>query len=401
MFLPATARAHSDEALTHFQAGRTAFENGEYAAALDAFGAAAAAGMSGPAIYFNIGVAAYRAGRYSRADEAFRQVARTPQMAPLAHYNLGLVARRTGKLQTAMRWFLRAERETGDERLKALASAQLDELLAQQLPERNWVGFAALNAGYDDNVTLVSDSNLLEISDTEDGFADLQLALSAPLEGAWRFDGSISALQYQTLDEFDQLNASAAGRYLVSAGKWTNEAGMQLGYATLDGKGLESRRTLALVTRTNFRYGWQLRARYRLSDVDGLADFSGLSGTRQDANVRITWASGPWDMGISLGYEKSDYDDSALSATHQELSAGIQRAFPGGWAFGTEATRRHRRFDAANDTEDLTELAFTASRTLSRRWRAVLRYVYRDNSADRPEFDYLRRRISAGVELTM
>ena len=126
--LPLSVHAASAEASPQFEAGKQAFAAQDYAAALDDFEAAAAAGMSGPAVQFNIGVCAYRVGNWSRAESAFRETARTPAMAALAHYNLGLVALADRKNDEAARWFALAEREAGDEGLQALATQQLARL---------------------------------------------------------------------------------------------------------------------------------------------------------------------------------------------------------------------------------------------------------------------------------
>jgi hypothetical protein len=66
LLAPAIASAHTAEALQQFEAGKQAVAAQDFVAALDAFEAAAAAGMSGPAVQFNIGVCAYRLGRWSR-----------------------------------------------------------------------------------------------------------------------------------------------------------------------------------------------------------------------------------------------------------------------------------------------------------------------------------------------
>src|SRR5262245_16338789 len=117
---PLLAHAHSDESLQQFEIGKQAVAAKDFATALDAFEAAAAAGMTGPEVPFSTAACASRLGRWSRAASAFREVARTPEMAPLAHYNLGLVALGDGKRDEAARWFAQAERETTDEALRSL-----------------------------------------------------------------------------------------------------------------------------------------------------------------------------------------------------------------------------------------------------------------------------------------
>lgn len=391
------AHARDDEAAQRFLLGRNSFEAQDYAGALEAFESAVAAGMSGPAVHFNIGVAAFRLDQYSRAETAFKKVARTPAMAALAHYNLGLVALRRGNSDDAARWFLLAEQEAGDERLRDLASARLAELPPP--PERNWLGYSAFGAGYDDNVALVSNSDVLGISGTEDSFAELQLALSAPLARPWRLDAGLALVDYQELDSFDQLGVHGGGYYRLGEGDWTNEVGLQLAYTTLDGEGFENRRTLSLQTSSEFRPDWRLRARYRFNDIDGLNDFRGLSGHRHEARLRTDWTPEPWELGIEYRFDVSDYDDEAMSVTRQQLGLDLQCLLPGEWAILFSATRRHSNYDVAtNGSEDRTEFALAITKTLTTRWQIFLRHAYVDNDADFTEFRYSGNRISAGVE---
>lgn len=357
--------------------------------------------MSGPAVHFNIGVAAFRLGRYSEAESAFKEVARTPTMAGLAYYNLGLVAARQGDTSAATRWFLMVEQATEDERLRGLAATQLGEL-APPPPDRNWLAYASLGAGYDDNVALVSSADVLGISGTADSFAEAQLAISAPLSQPWRFDAGLSYVDYQDLDSFDQLGVNGGGRYRWESGDWKHDVGLQLTYTTLDGEGFENRRTLLLQTTTQVLDDARLRVRYRFNDIDGMNEFSGLTGRRHDAAARITWARQSWDFGAEYQFDVGDYDDSTLSATRQRLSVEIEHTFSAGWAVSFEASQRHSDYDlASNGSEDRTELSLSLSKTFSDRWRLILRHAYTDNAADESEFDYRGNRFSAGFEATM
>ncbi|MBL8269507.1 tetratricopeptide repeat protein, partial [Steroidobacter sp.] len=197
-FLHSSVQAQNADAAEQFRAGSTAFQAGDYSSALNDFEAALAGGMTGPAVHFNIGVSAYRLGRYDRAHQAFEIVARTPTMAGLAYYNLGLVELQRNDDTAATAWFARVAPATEDEQLRQLASARLAELhpLAPP-PERKWIGYAALGIGHDDNVALVSNSEVLGISDAEDNFAEAQLAFSVPLASAWRIDAGLTAVNYQ------------------------------------------------------------------------------------------------------------------------------------------------------------------------------------------------------------
>jgi tetratricopeptide (TPR) repeat protein len=395
--LPAIARAHSAEALHQFDLGKQASAAQDYATALGAFEAAAAAGMSGPAVQFNIGVCAYRLGRWSRAKSAFTEVARTPEMAALAHYNLGLVAQGAGKQDQAARWFARAERESTDERLKGLATEQLARLPPP--PERNWLAYGAFAAGYDDNVALVSGGDVLGVSGTDDTFAELQVAVAAPLTGPWRFDGGLGLLDYQELNGFDQLNLNAGARYRLPLGDWNGEAGLQLAYSTLDGEGFEAKQALLLQATRPLTEDWRLRARYRFSHINGLSSFSGLDGHKHELGVRGTWRSGSWDIAIAYRFDSTDYDDATLSYDRHQLSVDAQREVDDNWTVEAGLSYDRSRYDdPANGTEERAELTLAVSRNLGGLWRAVVRYAYANNEADLPQFDYSRNRISAGVE---
>jgi tetratricopeptide (TPR) repeat protein len=395
--LPVIAWAHSAEALQQFELGKQASAAQDYAKALDAFEAAAAAGMTGPAVQFNIGVCAYRLGRWSRAESAFTEVARTPEMAALARYNLGLVALGAGKQDEATRWFARAESEATDERLKSLATTQLARLPPP--PERNWLAYGAFAAGYDDNVALVAGGDVLGVSGTDDTFGELQLAVAAPLSGPWRFDGGLVLLDYVELSSFDQLNVNAGARYRMPIDKWNVDAGLQLLYSTLDGEGFENRQALLLQAARPLTEDWRLRARYRFSLIDGLSGFSGLDGHKHELGLRGAWRSGPWDVAIDYRFDSTDYDDANLSYDRHQLSVDVQRDLDDQWTVEAGLSHDHSTYDVeANGTEDRTELTLAVVYELNGMWRAVVRYAYANNEADLPQFDYNRNRISAGVE---
>jgi hypothetical protein len=398
LLLPVTASAYSAEASQQFETGKQAFAAQDYAAALDAFEAAAAAGMTGPVVHFNIGVCAYHIGQWSRAAAAFRETARTPAMAPLAHYNLGLVAAAGHKEDQAARWFALVQREATDERLRSLATDQLARLPAPA--ERNWLAYSSFAIGYDDNVALVSGGDVLGVSNTEDTFAELQAAITAPLTGPWRFDGGLVMLDYQDLDSFDQLSINGSARYRLSVGDWRGEAGVQLAYSTLDHEGFESNAMLIMQATRSLAEEWRLRLRYRFSNINGLDSFQGLDGTRHELGVRGTWRRDGWDVNVQYRYDTTDYQEESLSFDRHQLLIGAQRDVDENWSVQAILVFDRSSYATAdNSVEDRAEVELAVSRSFGRRWRAVMRYAYADNRAELPEFDYQRNRISAGVEV--
>lgn len=389
-----------DSARLYFEEGSRAFEAQAYDEALAAFETAAAAGLSGPAVHYNIGVSAYRSGDYAKAAGAFEEVARTPAMAALAHYNLGLVALRRNDRDAAERWFSLAERGAEDERLRQLAATQLDDLRVEPA-RRSWTGFAAIGGGYDDNVALTSDGNLVGISGRDDTYAELQLAASGALREAWRLDAGAVYVDYTELDRFDQLAVSGGARYSFRAGKTSNEAGVHGAHVTLDGEGFESTATLSLQTSVPIRPGLRVRARYRLSDVEGRGEFVGITGTRNEGTLRADWRLSTWGLGVEYRIDVSDCEDDALCATRHQLGTELRWTPLAGWTFGLEAARRRSCHDVAEDSnrvEHRTTLAVAAARTLSDRWRLVARFDHTDNDAGIEEFNFRRNRVSAGFD---
>jgi tetratricopeptide (TPR) repeat protein len=387
----------AEDAAQLFAAGRLAFDKGDFPAALDGFEAAARAGLSGPAVHFNIGVAAFRAGQYARAEIAFAEVARAPSMAALAHYNLGLVALRRNDNDGARRWFARAEKETGDDRLRALAVSQLSVLPTRA--ERDWFGYASFGAGYDDNVALVSSAEVLGVSGVDDAFAEMQLAVGGPLAQPWQFDASLAYLDYADLDEFDQLGLQGGARYRVAWHDWTTDFIAQLGYETLDGTGFESRRMVGVQTSHDLSREWRVRAQYRFDDIDGMNEFRGVTGHRQEVSIRLARRAIPWDLAIEYRFETSSNEDRGLSAARHALAFDVSHRLSKNWKLLADATLRYSRYELdENGSEQLAEIAVAVARTLSSRWRLVLRYDFTHNDADRPGFSYQRSRIAAGVE---
>jgi hypothetical protein len=320
-------------------------------------------------------------------------------MAALAHYNLGLVALGAGESDEAASWFGQVEREASDERLKSLATARLAQRPSP--PERNWLAFGSFAAGYDDNVALISGGDVLGVSGTDDTFAELQLAATAPLVGDWRFDGGLVLLDYTDLDSFDQLSINAGARYRMALREWAGEAGLQLTYATLDGNGFENKRMLLLQATRPLPDDWRLRVRYRFSDIDGLDGFDGLDGTRHELGLRGLWRRGSWDVTVDYRFDKSDYADEALSFDRHQLSVDAEYELDASWTLQASLAHDRSSYDlTANGSEDRTEIALAVNRDFGSQWRAFVRYAYADNQADLPEFDYARNRISAGVEAT-
>jgi tetratricopeptide (TPR) repeat protein len=397
--LPLAGTAQTRSAGDLFAQGRAAFERQDFTAALVSFEAALAARMEGPAIHYNIGVAAFRLQQYDRARRAFEQVAQTPEMTALAHYNLGLIARAEGNDAQAREFFTRVRTETQDARLQSLAARQLGE--QNQAAPFVWGAFAASGLGYDDNVTLTANGEAIGIARESDVYGDTQLVGSLSFGTGWRVDGDLSFLNYVDLNEFDQWGLGFSGRYRFALQDWTADAGAQLSAAWLDGDAFEQRQSMFMQATRSLNDTWRVRGRVRLSNINGASEYPGYDGLRHEASVRFNRDSADWMMSVAYLFEVNDYDSAALSAVRHLLLADARRIVTSLWSVrGTVSYRLSEYDEQASGTENRIELMLGAERALTDRWYLVLQYLFTDNSASTPLYDYQRNRLFAGVEAT-
>jgi len=383
-----------------FALGRAAFERQDFPAALKSFEAALAAKLQGPAIHHNIGVTAYRLQRYERARRAFEEVAKTPAMAGLAHYNLGLIAKAEGDTVRAREMFERAQREATDDRVRALASLQLGDA---PRPPRTllWGAYVASGLGYEDNVTLSSTDSALGITREGDVYGETQAVGSLSLSSAWRFDGDVSYLNYADLNEYDQLGFGLAARYRFRFHDWTTDAGTQLSTTLVDGDAFEQRQLLYVQGSKWVSEDWRVRARLRLSYVDGASDYPGYDGLRHEASVRVNRSMESWRFGLGYFFELTDYDSARLSAMRHSLIADASHPLTSAWSVRSSLAYRHSDYDSAErGTENRFVLTVGADRSLIGPWTLVVEYAMTDNSASDAFYEYERNRLFAGVEAT-
>jgi hypothetical protein len=400
--LIAAAPALADEtdgALAHFEAAREAFERGDFESALREFEAARVAGISGPAVDYNIGVAAYRVGELDTAAAAFGRVSRSPEMAALAHYNLGLVALRRGETGEAVRFFRLAAREAADASLRDLANAQLVRLQPAE-PRALVARFASLGLGYDGNVALVSDADLIDPSGVDSAFLQAQFAIVGPLHRALRLEAAALHTNYTQLDRYDELTLGAGARYRWSGARWSHEAGASTAYATLDAEGFEWRGTLTLQTQRELAAGWSALARYRLNEVDGLDEFEGLTGTRQHWTLQAERRTARRVARLEYAFESSDLTDPLLSSDRHVAGAGLRSMAPDGWEFALDVVWRHADYgDDGNGSRDEHQgsVSIETARNFGEHWRLFARYEYLRNESSDAQFDFDRHSASLGL----
>lgn len=358
--------------------------------------------MDGPALHFNIGVAAYRAKQYDRARRAFENVTATPAMSALANYNLGLVALAQNDAAQAIDRFTRVYAESEDERLQALARAQLEQLGQETEPHAiTWGAYASSGIGYDDNVTLTSGGQALGITRESDVYGDTLVVGSVQLTRAWRLDADASFLNYADLNEFDQWGIGTGARYRLPLDPWTIDVGARLSTTYIDAERFDVRESVYAQALRSLTDTLSLRARYRLSNVDGSDDYPGLDGLAHELTARLAKRLASWTLGVGYAFEVNDYDSDALSATRHQLGADVRAPLTQAWTARASLAFRHSEYDDTSiGAEERLELGAGAELALTQRWTLAIQYSYTDNNADTSEFTYRRNRVFVGVDAT-
>jgi tetratricopeptide (TPR) repeat protein len=407
--------AHAEEGLPAFDQGMQAFRSGDYSQAAQAFEQARSQGLKRPALFYNLGVTYYRLARWQEAREAFLKTAETTAMAPLAYYNLGLVSRKQNDASEAVRWFERCLATSQDEKLRILAQ---HALAGQEEKRSAWSTLLNIGLGYDDNVTLESDS-LVAVSDTSDLFFELfgysQGLLMGSHQDGLLFKGSLFGDLY--LDETDyslvDMNLGLYKTFRLQS--WHNEAGAYLSYSTLGGDSYTRSANLSLNARRDLSEVMSLRLRMRLRQIwslDKLAD--AIEGNSSDYRVE-----GQWRLAQSArlrGYyelELNDRQDSetattfaSLSPTRHTVYADYRFPLTQTWEMKLSGSYRLSEYNDANleaggeliDREDdRLKFGIEVNRPVGKRSMLLLEYSYTDNSSNIDRYSYQRNLLMANM----
>lgn len=397
-----TGRAIASDAQSVFAEGTAAFQAGDFARALQLYEQSVALGMQGPAVQFNVGVAAYRSGHYARAEQAFHEVAQTPAMAQIAYYNLGLVALKREDDKAARGWFERAARESTDERVTALARQRLGEI-PQSRAGSPWSYYARAGLGYDDNVALRSESVETPGTGQDDAFAEVFASGSYSFLPLWRVDGAAGLMRYSDLDEFDQSVLSFGVAREMPLDDWNLEMGGYATQLTLGGDVYERSAAAAAQASHEFTGYGTLRGQLRLSSVDGVGDFVGLSGTRSEFAVQYEWNWRELDFIAHTRAEHDRCDDDFFALRWWQVGAKANWAATPLWSFSADVRIRAIRHPAVPDIRAAREdrrqsYRLEATRLLVKHVQLWIRAEHERNVSPDELFDYTRNWIAASVE---
>ena len=399
-----SAAAQGVNASALFADGERAFAAGDYREALRLFGAARDAGSRGPGSYYNIGVSQYLLRDFHAAEQTFASLAAEfPAMRELAEYNRGLALRAAGDIAAARVAFERA-RPSADDKIAALASAQLRELgAAPRVVEARWQGYFSGGVGYDDNVALVDDA-LLPAGDSSSSPLTEALGLLGRDFGVvpLRFDATGYVIRYADAGELDQSALRLALVTQQRFGAWTFSAGPTLARTTLDGDGFEELVGADLRARRAFGDGLSFEARLVYDDVEGGASQYGyLDGWRRQLRLSVQHTG---DARLRVGYdlERNDRANAGVSPSRQRWTVAYQRAISAVWSADASLAHRTSRYAHASvpREERLVELSFAARRNLAVGWALSADYRWSDNDSTVGAYSYDGQRIAVGLSRT-
>jgi tetratricopeptide (TPR) repeat protein len=402
--LPAFAGAtQAADASELFAQGERAFAAADYREAVRLFTAARDAGSAGPSSYYNIGVSQFRLRDYAAAEATFAALAAEfPALRELAEYNRGLALRAAGDLRAASTAFGRA-RASADEKIAALADAQLRELSASPLPavaERRLQAYVSGGVGYDDNVALVDDLLLTAGQSSSSPLNEWIGVLSREFASTpLRVDATGYLIRYADASEFDQSALRVALVAEQELGEWTFAVGPTLARSTLDGDGFEELVGADLRLRRGFDGGLAFEVRAIYDDVGaGAARFAYLDGSRRQLRLGLQHTG---DARVRIGYdvERNDRADAGVSASRERWSVAYRWRLRAAWSADTALVHRKSRYSEASIPRDerLLEWSFTANRELPIGWMLSTGYRWSDNDSNVDVFSYDGRRVAVGL----
>jgi tetratricopeptide (TPR) repeat protein len=398
MIMAFARAAPAADASALFADGERAFAAGEYREALRLFTAARDAGSTGPSSYYNIGVCHYRLGNYGDAEKTFALLAAEfSAMRELAEYNRGLALRAEGNLDDAAVAFGRARAST-DEKIVALANAQLAQIGATQVVEPKWTGYFSGGLGHDDNVALLNEL-VLAGTNAASPLAEVLGVLTRDFgTRPLRFDASGYAVHYPDVGDFDQTALRLSLQAEQRLGEWTLLVGPTLGRSTLNGDGFEELIGADLRLRRGFGAGFVFEARAVYDDTSAAdARFAYLDGSHSLLRLSVQHTGA---ARVRFGYDVEDEDraDPGVSPSRERLAVLYQPRLSAKWTADVALSHRTSRYSAASvpREERLAEFSFAARRVLSRDWILGLEYQWFDNDSTVDDFTYDGQRYALG-----
>lgn len=408
--------ASENDSDAFFARGVRAFNEGRYAAAVEHFSQARAAGLDKPALHYNLGAALFKLARYSEAEAAFMACTSDRTWRSLAYYNMGLAAHERGDRALAIQHFNEAARTADSDNVRALATTMLERLGAAPPPSAIR-GEVAVDAGHNDNVTLSANNQTLQTTREADSFLQFYGKATGGFDlasNALLWDASLYNVSYNQLDDNDVTDVYLALSKPGKAGEWRTEIGIEGEYLWAGGESFQRTASLRLQARRPLTFERDLRVRLRLSAIDAVdKDFDFLTGSRQELDVSISEPFGNGRIRTGISLEQNDRLD--LRTTNEFYSYSPTRYgvwVTGSWPIASDwrlepsAIYDHSRYAdpdrragglVGTRKDKYLRLGLRAAFRVSTNWRLLSEYVYLQNNSNFSEFAYHQRVLSVGL----
>lgn len=412
----------ADAAARAFDRGTSAYQAGDYEAALTAFLEARRDGLDAPQVGYDLGVVYYRLGRYGEARHEFESLGKTRALAALSHYNLGLIAMRQHDLARARREFGAALSEVREPALRDLIAAALQRADAAPAGATPWTLFTEAAAGYDSNVALTSESTVFTPAHRGSGVYSLLVGGVGQLTGdrkqGLQAVGTFYRTDYPSVSLFNQSYLHFGAQYRWTGQGWNRLLGLYAGDLTLGGAWFETLATLDAEASLEAGPRNDLHAFYRYTRVYSGSDYSYLGGWHQALGIDDTYKLE--DAELSFGYtldfnERNNFngppgDFFSASPTDNGLFGRL------GWRLSdtvravAELDYQHSHYEGA-DTVTTGGKVFDAFReenwwnaslgfsyTFSDNWKLSIDCSFADNRSNIPQFSYHSNQVMSSLE---
>jgi hypothetical protein len=405
-----------------YRSGVLAFRQGHYEDARDRFTRAYHAGAREPTLLYNLGSTQFKLGDYTAAAQSFERIAGDPKWGPLAQYNLGLIDDKLGNTAAAQRRYRAAYDAAPSGKLKDLAALKITELPASPADDDGeWFGIVSLGGGYDDNVVLLNDQSLVEVSNESDYFAEVLGSASGFVQGnverGWRADIVGYYRGYRDLSDFDYGSTTFGMTYNTMKRTSQLQFGARAHAQFVGGDAYTTAATgRAQILRPIGAY--RLRARNDVSYVDGADHFTYLTGWQDRVSIQIDRRFGDYALRGGYEFEWNDRRDSTTSTQFFSYSpiwnrfyAAVVRTFEDAFELEARTTYEFSRYDDDNvevlpsgavKTDPRDDNRVIASLRLTyhpfESWGLFGEYAYSNNSSEFSTYEYTDNQFMFGVE---
>lgn len=385
-----------------FQIGIRAFKDKKYQQAIQSFERARQQGMSSSALYYDLAVSYFKIGDYNQARRWFIKSRQYTKIKYLSEYNLGLVAIKQKRKKTALGHFKNVAKHAREKNLVKLANYQISRL-RKEAP-RPWSAFAQVKYGHDNNVTTVTDNSPTKKAST---FIDLYAYGSVKLYGTSKQGLMLNAYvfdtQYKAASQYDIQVRNLGLNQAFSLGRFRNSIGVNYQQTTLAGQDFQKAAVYDLKTRYLLGSKSDIRLRYRYYDINSMAPYQELSGSKQRLRLEYRHSSGMNRLKLYSEYENNDRSETSstprsYSPTRYTLRGTYTYSFNRRLSLTGDLAYRISNYPAGatglarEDTRTKTNLELDYD--LNKTWFLSAEYGHTDNGSDDPAYRY-KQNISA------